>query len=284
MEIVYVLVGFIIFCSILAIIGHRNTVKRHHASIISAKENAVRQKHTTKAAPRVDPAPAAPAPAAPAPEPEAAPEPATPPAPFAPPDAQQGYVLAYRYEDVPLECDAECLARARQVPPRKQLTLQFIDDERLGVYYAGEQIGEMKPGKLRDMAAEFGTEDDKDILAVSRVWTSEPLFSLYLYLSAEEVSRRWKNNPTYKEFTLVSNGGAEMQENISFTSAGERVTFEYDGDKEKYQVAAGVDIGYAPVSVSNYIDAHHDLEARILAITEKDDGKYSVRVMMIAND
>lgn len=279
MEIVYVLVGLFVFSCLLAIIGHRSSVKAHRDKIIAAKENAMRQQRAANAAPHVDPAPAAPAS-----KPEPAPEPEPAPAPFAPPDAQQGYVLAYRYEDVPLECDAECLARARQVAPRKQLTLQFIDDDRLGVYYAGAQIGEMKPGKLRDMAAEFGTEDEKELLAVSRAWTSEPLFSLYLYLSVKEISRRWKENPTYKEFNLISNGGAEMRKNISFTAAGERVTFDYDADREKYLATAGSDIGYVPASVSYFIDAHFDREARVLSITEKDDGKYAVRVMMIAND
>ena len=205
--------------------------------------------------------------------------------PFSPPEAQQGFVLVYSYDDVAFEYSDELMAKARAVPPHKQLTIQFLDDdENIGIYYQGELIGRMLPGKLRDMAGEFGEAEEKEALVVSQPWTDKPVLSLYLYLHVDELARRWVRNPSFKKCTLTGNTNENMQASIDLAEPGETVSIDFDYDKEKYLVSAHGDIGYLPANMDEYMSEHPNVEARILSITEKDSGKSSVTVMMIEKE
>jgi len=207
------------------------------------------------------------------------------PKPFSPPFAQKGFTLAYSYEDVELDSTDEQVARAKIVPPKTQLTPQYTQDGKgIEICYGGHPIGTMRSNKLLDMALEFAADDRKDLLAVSLPFAGAPRFALYLYLSVDELARRWKSKPSFKKCTLVGNSNEDMQSTIGLCEAGEKVAIEWDSFKEKYLASSGGDIGYLPASMSDYMDAHKKPDARILSITEKDSGKYAVTIMMIAED
>lgn len=207
------------------------------------------------------------------------------PKPFSPPTAQKGFTLAYSYEDVELDSTDEQRARAKIVPPRTQLTPQYTEDGKgIEICYGGLPIGTMRPNKLLDMTLEFAADDRKDFLAVSLPYTEAPRFALYLYLSVDELARRWKGKDSFKKCTLVGNSNADMQSTIGLCEIGERVTFERDYSKDKYLAIAGDEIGYLPASMEEYMQTHKKPDARILSIAEKDSGKYAVTIMMIAED
>lgn len=201
--------------------------------------------------------------------------------PYEPEEAQHGFVLAYSYPDVEFDCpDPAMLARARTVPPHKQLALQYTDDgEGVEICYDSAVIGVMRPNKLRDMAMEFNT-DDKASLPVSRAWQDAPMFSLFFYVSVEELARRWQRRGDFKKYTLTGSGSAEMQDNIDFLQIGESVSIDYDYDRGKYLVSAIGDIGYLPAGAEEFYTEHGSVEARVYAVTEKDSGKKSVSIMI----
>lgn len=200
--------------------------------------------------------------------------------PIDPPQAMNGYYLAYFYPDVEFDCTPEQLERARLVPPRKQLTLNRGDGDEIELEFNGAVFGTMKPNRLRDMVNDYDV-DGRTIIAASRAFDEKPLFSLAFYRSADELIEKWKLDDSFHKFKLVSNGNDEMQDNISGVGIGCPVEFDLDPDKGKYLVLAeGLEIGYLPASAEKYVD--EDPECRIMAIEENENEKYSVTVMMIS--
>ena len=190
--------------------------------------------------------------------------------------------LTYFYPDVEFIVPPAYESTARSVPPLKQITLT-ADGETEDIYlsYEGNTFGRMRENRLRKMVRDFD-RDGRSVLAASCAWTDKPMFSLGFYESLDTIRDRWKNDEDYKEFTLSGNTNEEMQGNIACVEAGYSVSFEYDYEKEKHVASAdGWQIGYCPAAAETYLEEHRDIEARILSITEKDSGKYSVRVMVV---
>lgn len=202
------------------------------------------------------------------------------------PDAIQGYCLAYSYYDVGFIVPPMCESDAKAVPPCKKLSLSMDDDTKdVYIEYDGRSIGRMYPNKLRDMVFDFHAMDGASIIAVSAKWSDKPIFSLGFYLALSTLEARWQNNPTFKKCTLVGNGNDDMQSNIGISEIGNSVEFDEDFETGKTLASCiGGDIGYLPASMSDYMSEHSEIEARILSIEENENGKYSVKVMMIAKD
>lgn len=199
-----------------------------------------------------------------------------------PPEAQDGMCLVYFYPDVQFIMPPMYERVARSVPPLKKISL-IADDETEDIYlsYEGQTFGRMRENRLRNMIRDFNREG-RGMLAASCGWTDTPMFSLAFYESLDSIREKWQNDEDYKEFTLAGNTNEEMQGNIACVEAGYSVSFEYDYEKEKHVASAdGWTIGYCPAAAETYLEEHGDVEARILSITEKDSGKYAVRVMVV---
>ena len=251
--------------------------------VIRARRKARYQKaiETINAAQQSKPRPATPSTPSPSAPKPSAPQPTAKPEFIKPPKAQNRMCLTYFYPDVEFIVPPAYESTARSVPPLKQITLT-ADGETEDIYlsYEGNTFGRMRENRLRKMVRDFD-RDGRSVLAASCAWTDKPMFSLGFYESLDTIRDRWKNDEDYKEFTLTGNSNAEMQENIGLVDEGDPVEFVYDYEKDKHAAYAdGFEVGYCPASAEEYLNEHDDVEARILSITEKDNGKYSVKVMV----
>ena len=203
--------------------------------------------------------------------------------PFEAPEAVDGFALCYSYPDVHFDCPQPCFAVAKAVPPHTQLYLEpYGDGNTIGIKAGDTFMGYLPKNKLSEMFVNFTSSPDKTYLAMSCSWDYIPTMSLFFYLSVEELERRWANKDSFTTCTLVGNGGSEIQENITLREPGEKVTFEYDIEKSRWAVSVHMsEIGYCPTSMNSYFDDYGEVEGRILSIDLKDNGKYSVKVMMI---
>lgn len=198
--------------------------------------------------------------------------------PFDAPRAQSGYILRYSYPDVKFKCPPMCLSAAKAVPPHKQLTFQAEDSGDVQIYYNGAYIGDMYPGKLRDMLLDFSGTHDKTFLAISCHWDSTPVFSLFFYLSADEYVRR---NPDARVCKLSGTAGKKAQETLEYLGAGDTLDIDYDDDKEKYVLSSSDDpIGYLPAKHSEWLSSHPGCSAMIVNIDTNENGKFTVEVLL----
>ena len=209
--------------------------------------------------------------------------------PFQAPDTMSGYVLTHSYPDVGIYVPDALMAAAKAIPPHKQLTLFFDpdnqhDSDAIGVKYNEQLIGYLYKNKLRDWVAETDADNDQCVLPVSVYWDTKPVLGLYFYRSAASYAQQMKNRDGFKKYTLGGNSGEEMQFNISSCTAGEQVYIEYDPDRERYvAMVDGHEIGLFPFSAEDYLASYTDFEARILDITERENRKQVVSIMIAPN-
>ena len=205
--------------------------------------------------------------------------------PNTPPAVTNGFALVYSYYDVGFYSPDDLRSIAIKVPPHKQLTLvrepeNEHDSEAIAIYYEESKIGYMNKGQLRDMLNDYAASDQKEFLIISRYWLEKPTFDLFFYQSVELLLDNLKANPAHKVFTLVGNKNVEMQDALSCTSAGEKVTIEYDMDKDKYLVTCITDIGYLSKSASAYMEEIGNYSARVLECFTNDNGDYSAKIIV----
>lgn len=202
--------------------------------------------------------------------------------PIDPPKAQNGYSLSYFYPDVAFNVPPEYEEAARAVPPHEKLSLSYGDnDDEILLSYNGSCIGSMYNNRLRQMVHDYARDDDHDMLAASCYWTDKPIFSLAFYLSADYIESMWEDREGFKKTTLIGNSNAEMQDNIELLVVGDPISISWDSDSERY---AAFDrsscIGFLPSKLDDYAEAN-TLDARVIAINEKENGKKAVQIMMI---
>lgn len=206
--------------------------------------------------------------------------------PYVPADVTRGFCLAHTYSAVNFYSPDDCKKAAAAVPPREQLTMKYepdnpYDRDAIAIYHKDVKIGYMYKGKLRDMLNDYAKADNLDFLAVSRFWVDKPMYDLFFYQKLPTFKRRMRKRPDFKECTLTGNKNEDMQESIDCCEAGEMVTVWPDFDKDRFEATChGLDIGYFPKSLNDYLEEHTELDARISSISEDDHGKYTVSVMM----
>ena len=158
------------------------------------------------------------------------------------------------------------------------------DPAAIAIHYNKNKIGYMNKGKLRDMLNDFAADENKDFLPVSEIWDDKPIFHLFFYQKIDSLIDAIRNMSYSKEYNLVSNKSEYIQECISYCSIGDPVTVLYDSDRDKYSVSSeGVDIGYLPAAGQRFVQEHSDTKCRIISITENDNGKYDVRIIIGSN-
>lgn len=269
----WILVACILVALILLIRGRsarrRQAMQAAYNAMLEQKQAAAKAAASAAAA------------AAPAPAPSAEPPKSAKSQHIDPPEVQGRLCLVYFYPEVEFIVPPVYEQTARRIPPLKQITLS-TDDETEDIYlsYEGETFGRMRDNRLRGMIVEFN-EDGYGVLAASCVWTDKPVFSLAFYESLDSIRDKWKIDDDYKEFNLTGNTNEDMQSAIGFASEGDPIHFMSDFENGKYlALVGGSEIGYCPASMNDYFDEHENIRARVLSITEKENGKYAVRVMV----
>lgn len=210
--------------------------------------------------------------------------------PFDIPDAMNGFILTHSYPDVGFFVPDGLMEAAKSIPPHKQLTFFFDpenphDKDAVGIEYKDTHIGYMYKGRLRDWIVETNGDDTQEVLGVSCQWDEKPTLGLYFYLSAEAYAKRMTKRPNYHQYTLTRNASDEIQCNIGISSVGERLDVEFDPDAERYVASSSMGyIGAFPTSADDFLSTHGGYEARILEISERETGKYAVKVMVAPDE
>lgn len=201
------------------------------------------------------------------------------------PSKIDGMPLAYKYFDVDIcvisgqEPDYDAIADklsngsvilSLEVEPDNQ-----YDAKAVKVMHEGSKLGYLYKGKIKDMAYDYlksGRPIYSCLSSINPDTNKMKMFIGFYY------KKSYENSVSFK---LTANSNSEMQENLSFSSEGDELSFYYDDDKEKYCFASTDDIGYAPASKNDLLDEiieQDDYFATIEEINEDENGKYSVTV------
>lgn len=200
--------------------------------------------------------------------------------PYTPSEYRNDSCCVYTYREVGIYVPDDMMEAAAAVPPRSRLSFKpepsnEYDRFALAVYHDTTKIGYMYKGSLRTMVKDFSKNSGREVLAFSRFWEKEPIMDLFFYRSVRSLIMSMQKHPGFRSFTLVSNKGEEMQENLSYCDNGETVEIDYDCEKYRYlALAGGVEIGYFSASATKYFNEHSDVIARISSVYENDNGKY----------
>lgn len=201
------------------------------------------------------------------------------------PSEIDGMPLAYKYFDVDIcvisgqEPDYDAIADklsngsvilSLEVEPDNQ-----YDAKAVKVMHEGSKLGYLYKGKIKDMAYDYLKSGRPIYSCLSSIDLDTNKMKMFIGFYYK------KTYPNSVSFELTANSNSEMQENLSFSSEGDELSFYYDDDKEKYCFASTDDIGYAPASKNDLLDEiseQDDYFATIEEINEDENGKYSVTV------
>ena len=139
----------------------------------------------------------------------------------------------------------------------------------------GSKIGYLYKGKIKDMAYDYLKSGRPIYSCLSSINSDTNKMQMFIGFYYK---KPYENSVSFK---LTANSNSEMQENLSFSSEGDELSFYYDDDKEKYCFTSTDDIGYAPASKNDLLDEiieQDDYSATIEEINEDENGKYSVTV------
>lgn len=240
--------------------------------------------------------------AAQASEPAQVPSPAQTPAPEVAPAPEADvvefpgkigqFVPAYHYEDVDLCTLDETIFDVPDFAPGAALTLKHEpenehDPHDVALFLDGRKVGYLYRGKLQDMANDW-LATRRPVLAILTA-VDDDAKKARIALAFYDVTRFKKLlrlHPNARTYRLTGNANAEMQENIELCSRGDLCDLDYDFDKEKYLVSAGVDIGYLPASAARLVeDAGEDAcEVFVASTGTSDSGRAVVEVYVFVDD
>lgn len=165
------------------------------------------------------------------------------------PEKINGLSCAYQYEKVyfiPEDHMAIDPLLGHTVTAKKE-------NDEIGIYFRDTLIGKMKPGRLQRMVSDWLDRQDPMWLMVTSVDDEkrEAAFDLYLY--RDEMAYFLQRDPEAKKYKLIGTGSEEMQSRIEFLNVGQKCEISYDGDRDKYAVLNGWEIGYLPPSAGKII-------------------------------
>ena len=156
------------------------------------------------------------------------------------------------------------------------------ENDEVAIYFQDTLIGKMKPGKLRDMVSDWLDRHDPMWLMITRVDDAkrEAAFDLYLY--RDEMAYLLQRDPDAKKYKLIGTTSDEMQDRLDLLSIGQKCEVSYDGDRDKYAVLDGWEIGYLPPSARRIVEQtdEDDIRAFVADIQVNDQFKKSVYVYL----
>ena len=268
----YSTLGGILFFLVLAYFGLRKL------GVIGKGKKSVK----ANAVPQNQPAPVHPKPSAPAPSPQPSP---VQPAPEATPKPKTVYApgrmgdcqFAYEYHKVNVRPIAGLDINTLELGSKVSFAM---DEGTPTVMLDGQQIGTMQSGRIADMVSDWLKRDEPIFSVLETRIPDENLIQLFVvfYRNLIEVAER----RGLSRVKLVSNTNQEMQDSIICHEVGDICYANYDIEKQKWEVSAGIStIGYLP---AKYKDDTISEDAKIIIadIAENDEtGKYSVWVYVM---
>lgn len=180
----------------------------------------------------------------------------------------EGIPAAYHYKKVLFTASVDGPLEPMVGSP---VSFQFSD----GVAYVvlnGAVIGALNPCRICEMVDSW-------------IRRGEPFLSYFTWADDEkreygvDIAFYWdkfkyliRKHPDAKKYKLTGNRSEEMQGNIGELKTGQRLTLEYDYDKEKYAVLDGWEIGYLPASAAKIVEEYGPDDVDVfVAGTEIDD-------------
>lgn len=194
-----------------------------------------------------------------------------------------GYEIAYKYDDVYVAYSANySIAEVGKIVSLVPEPNNEYDPNAVAVMLNDVKLGYLPKNRLQKMYHDFinsGKVVRAKIAYNNNV--DKILLSMYYYKpSTNDFDSLISKNVHHKSFKLTGNSKSEFQENISLCSVGDEVTFHYDSESDKMMAYAGCDIGYISNSQEEYLDSLDSYSAYIEDISENDNGKLTVKVIV----
>lgn len=194
-----------------------------------------------------------------------------------------GYEIAYKYDDVYVAYSANySIAEVGKIVSLVPEPNNEYDPNAVAVMLNDVKLGYLPKNRLQKMYHDFinsGKVVRAKIAYNNNV--DKILLSMYYYKpSTNDFDSLISKNVHHKSFKLTGNSKSEFQENISLCSVGDEVTFFYDSNANKMLASAGCDIGYISNSQEEYLDSLDSYSAYIEDISENDNGKLTVKVIV----
>lgn len=191
-----------------------------------------------------------------------------------------GYELSYKYDDVLVAYSSNY--NAAEVGKFVSLVPEpnnEYDPNAVAVMLNDVKLGYLPKNNLQKMYHDFINSNKIVLAKIVDNNNNKILLSLRYYkpLTNDFNSLIDKNIP-HKSFILT--GNSIFQESISFCSVGDEITFYYDSEVDKMIATASCDIGYIGKSQEEYLDGLESYSAYIEDISENDNGKLTVKVIV----
>ena len=185
------------------------------------------------------------------------------------PDTIDGATVAYQYEEVVFSLDC-----AEDPDPYMAKELHFEKaSDKIHVKHEAVQIGSLKPGKITDMIRDWLERGDPIRAFLTGYDTNEATGHFLIVFYRDALKHAMRRSTSSKEFKLVGNKSADVQELCHYASKGDRCSIEYDYDKEKYAVydETYTLYGYLPAAGTKYYEECDDSCIAVVSNVELDD-------------
>lgn len=185
------------------------------------------------------------------------------------PDTIDGATVAYQYEEVVFALDC-----AEDPDPYMAKELHFEKDaDKIYVKHESVRIGCLKPGKITDMIRDWLERGDPIRAFLTGYDTDESTGHFVIVFYRDALKHAMRRSTSSKEFKLVGNKSADVQELCHYASEGDRCSIEYDYDKEKYAVydETYTLYGYLPAAGTKYYEECDDSCIAVVSNVEFDD-------------
>lgn len=185
------------------------------------------------------------------------------------PDTIDGATVAYQYEEVVFALDC-----AEDPDPYMAKELHFENDaDKIYVKHESVRIGCLKPGKITDMIRDWLERGDPIRAFLTGYDTNESTGHFIIVFYRDALKHAMRRSTSSKEFKLVGNKSADVQELCHYASKGDRCSIEYDYDKEKYAVydETYTLYGYLPAAGTKYYEECDDSCIAVVSNVELDD-------------
>ena len=162
----------------------------------------------------------------------------------------------YQYFDVPI------VSPAPNLYPGTLLHFS-ISGGQVSILAYSSPVGYMKPGRLCHMVQDWLSRGDPIWAAVTSTDNNNGDSSFALFFYRNEMEYMLERVPDAKQYRLTGNLSGELQENALYCEPGQECTLEFDDDKGKYSVCAGVPIGFLPAAAVESLEEFCPESARI---------------------
>lgn len=185
--------------------------------------------------------------------------------------------LAYHYDDVKVciikgqEPDYTLLKEGIEVYLYTEKENQY-DKTAVAVYANKSKIGYLYKGKLKDMAYDFLESDDYVYGYISKIEDGNIMLNLGYY---RKIIPEYKKSTTFK---LTGTAKKDIQEALLYCSEDDEVSFDFDYEKDCYEVSDSDVIGYAPKSKTALIENLSEFYAYVSKVDTDSNDKYFVEV------